>query len=122
MSIYIVERNSSDMWRPCQDSITPSTVEETEKTIENKLKVWKLTHESTKTIAGSKLIIPIQRQRKLLEGKVEECHELKTQVQELKLEQGNDKEDIKMWNIETEQRLAEYENVVTEDWKNWSKV
>ena len=41
----------------------PLTVEETEKTIKNKLKVLKLTHESTETIAGSKLIKPIQRQR-----------------------------------------------------------
>ena len=69
-------------------------------------------HESTETIAGSKLIKPIQRQRKLLESKVEECHELKTEMQELKLEQGNDKEDIKAWSVEIEQRLAEYEKVV----------
>ena len=77
-----------------------STVEETEKTIENKLKVLKLTHESTETIAGSKLIKPIQRQRKLLESKVEECHELKTEVQELKLERGDGEEDIKAWSVE----------------------
>ena len=64
----------------------PLTVEETKKTIENKLKVLKLTHESTETIARSKLIKPIQRQSKLLESKVEECHELKTEMQELKLE------------------------------------
>jgi len=55
----------------------PTTVEETEKTIENKLKVLKLTHESTETIAGSKLIKPIQRQRKLLESEAEECLKLK---------------------------------------------
>ena len=90
----------------------PLTVEDTEKTIENKLKVLKIMHESTETIAGSKLSKPIQRQRKLLESKVEECHELKTEMQELKLEQGNDKEDIKAWSVEIEQRLAEYEKVV----------
>ena len=99
-------------WRPCQDTIMPSTVEETEKTIENKLKVLKLTHESTETIAGSKLIKPIQRQHELLENKVEECHELKTEVQELKLERGDDEEDIKAWSVEIEKRLTEYEKVV----------
>ena len=41
---------------------------------QNKLKVLKLTHESTETITGSKLIKPIQRQRKLLESKLKECH------------------------------------------------
>ena len=90
----------------------PSTVEETKKTIENKLKVLKLMHQSTETIAESKLIKPIQRQRILLKGKVKECHELKTEVQELKLERGNDEEDIKVWSVEIEQRLAEYEKVV----------
>jgi len=34
----------------------PTTVEEIEKTIENKLKVLKSMHESTETIAGSKPI------------------------------------------------------------------
>ena len=63
-------------------------------------------------IAGSKLIKPIQRQRKLLESKVEECHELKTEVQELKLERGDDEEDIKAWSVEIEKRLTEYEKVV----------
>ena len=89
-----------------------STMEETKKTIENKLKVLKLMHGSTETIAGSKLIKPIQRQRKLLESKVEECHELKTEVQELKLERGDDEEDIKSWSVEIEKRLMEYEKVV----------
>ena len=72
----------------------PSTVEETKKKIENKLKVLKLMHQSTGTIAESKLIKPIQRQRILLKGKVKECHELKTEVQELKLEGGDGEEDI----------------------------
>ena len=90
----------------------PSTVDETEKTIENKLKVLKLAQESTETIAGSKLIKPIKRQRKLLESKVEECHEFKTEVQELKLERGDDDEDIKSWSVKIEQRLTEYEKVV----------
>ena len=44
---------------------------------------------------------------------MEECHELKTEVQELKLERGDDEEeDIKAWSVEIEQRLAEYEKVV----------
>ena len=38
------------------------------------------------------MIKPIQRQRKLLESKVEECHELKMEMQELKLERGDDEE------------------------------
>ena len=99
-------------WRTCQDLIKPSTVEETGETIENKLKVLKLTHESTETIVRSKWIKSIQRQRKLLESKVEECHELKTEVQEMKLERGDDEKDIKVWRVEIENRSTEYEKVV----------
>ena len=91
----IVRKSVSDKVATLPGLVMPTTVEGREKTIENKLKVLKLTHENTEAIAGSKLIKPIQRQRKLLESKVEECHELKTEVQELKLERGDDEEDIK---------------------------
>ena len=82
--------------------------------IKNKLimKVSKLTNESTETIVRSKWIKPIQRQRELLENKVEECHELKTEVQKWKLERGDDERDIKTWSVEIETRLTEYEKVV----------
>ena len=46
-------------WRPCQDKImtTPAaTVENQEKTIQNKLKVLQLTNENTNKIAGSNLL------------------------------------------------------------------
>lgn len=64
----------------------PTTVEDEEKMIMNKLKVLKLMHEGSEKIAGVKSLKPIQRHHKLLESKVEECHEIKARVQELKLE------------------------------------
>ena len=39
----------------------------------------------TQDIAGSNLLKPIQRHRKLMESKVEECHEVQAIVQELKI-------------------------------------
>ena len=63
-----------------------TTMEEEEKTIGNKLKVLKLTHKGSEKITGTKSLKPIQRHRKLLESKGEECHEIKARVQELKLE------------------------------------
>ena len=73
-------------WRPCQDTVmtTPAvTVENQEKAIQNKLKVLQLTNENTHKIAGSNLLKPMQRHRKLMESKVEECHEVQAIVQEL---------------------------------------
>ena len=43
---------------------------------------------------------------------MEECHELKTEVQEWELERGDDERDIKTWSVEIETRLTEYEKVV----------
>ena len=57
---------------------TPAaTVENQEKQSKKRLKVLQLMNENTNKIAGSNLLKPIQRHRKLMESKVEECHEIK---------------------------------------------
>ena len=104
-------------WRPCQDTVmtTPAvTVENQEKAIQNKLKVLQLTNENTHKIAGSNLLKPIQRHHKLMERKVEECHEVKTIVQELKIGRGDEEDDIKVWSSGIEAELGKYEKVVGE--------
>ena len=66
-------------WQPCQNEImttTAVTIKNQEKTTQNKLKVLQLTNENTNKIAGSNLLKSIQRHRKLMESKVEECHEI----------------------------------------------
>ena len=104
-------------WRPCQDTIMATkatTIEVEEKTIENKLKVLRLTNESTDKIAGSKLLKPIQRHRKLLESKIEQCHEIKVNIQELMVGRGDGEDDIKVWSSGIEAMLEQYEHVVEE--------
>ena len=61
-------------WRPCQDKIMPTTeatVENQEKTIQNKLQVLQPTKENTNKIAGSNFLQPIQRHRQIMDSKVE---------------------------------------------------
>ena len=61
-------------WRPCQDKImttTEATVENQEKTIQNKLQVLQQTKENTNKIAGSNFLQPIQRHRQIMDSKVE---------------------------------------------------
>ena len=61
-------------WRPCQDKImttTEATVENQEKTIQNKLQVLQPTKENTNKIAGSNFLQPIERHRKVMDSKVE---------------------------------------------------
>ena len=61
-------------WRPCQDNImttTEATVENQEKTIQNKLQVLQPTKENTNKIAGSNFLQPIQRHRQIMDSKIE---------------------------------------------------
>ena len=61
-------------WRPCQDKImttTEATVENQEKTIQNKLQVLQPTKENTNKIAKSNFLQPIQRHRQIMDSKVE---------------------------------------------------
>ena len=61
-------------WRPCQDKImttTEATVENQEKTIQNKLQVLQPTKENTNKIAGGNFLQPIQRHRQIMDSKVE---------------------------------------------------
>jgi len=74
---------------------TVETVENQEKTIQNKLKVLQLINENSDKIAGSNLLKLIQRHCKLMESKVEECHEVKVIVQELKIGRGDEEDVIK---------------------------
>ena len=93
VSVSLLSRETvPTKWRPCQDTVmtTPAvTVENQEKAIQNKLKVLQLTNENTHKIAGSNLLKPIQRHRKLMESKVEECHEVKAIVPEVKIGRGD---------------------------------
>ena len=43
---------------------------------------------------------------------MEECHEIKARVQELKLEQGDEEDDIQAWSTGIENSLEEYERAV----------
>ena len=74
-------------------------------------------HRDSRRISGDKTDL---RQRKLLESKVEDCHELKTELPELKLERGDDEEDMKARSVEIKKRLTEYEKLGggLEDWRN----
>ena len=74
-------------------------------------------HRESRRISGDKTDL---RQRNLLESKVGDCHELKTELPELKLERGDDEEDMKARSVEIEKRLTEYEKLGggLEDWRN----
>ena len=80
---------------------TSAAVENTEKTITNK-------------IAGGNLLKLIHRHRKVMKSKEEECHEIKAIENELKIGRGGEKDVIKDWSLGIQAELAKYEKVVEE--------
>ena len=93
---------------------TANTVENQEKTIQNKTKVPQLTNENTNKIPGSNLFKPMQRHRKFIESKVEECNETKAIVQGLKIGRGDEKDVIKDWSSRIQAEFGKNDNVVEE--------
>ena len=70
-----------------------------EQKIEIKLKLLKLSNEQTQKIVEERNLKTIERYRKLLEGKINECHELKAEVQEKKLENGDGVKGVRSWSV-----------------------
>ena len=86
-------------WRTCLDKImttTANTVENQEKTTQNKIKVPQLTNENTNKIAGSNLLKPMQRHCKFIESKVEECNKQKRLYKDSKLVEVTKKMSLKI--------------------------
>ena len=73
-------------------------------------------------IAGKKLLKPIQRLRKLLESKVEECYETKAIVQELKIGRGVKEDSIKDCSSGIEAELDKYKRKILEGMLGLPKV
>jgi len=93
---------------------TEATVENQEKTIQNKLKVLQLTNKNRNKIARSNLLKPMQRHREFMESRVEECHKTKAIVQVLKIGRGYEKDDIKDWSSGISLGFGKYEKTVEE--------
>ena len=71
-----------------------ATVKNQEKPIQNKLKVLQLMNVNTSKVAGSNLLKPIQRHRKFMDSKVEECQEITAIAQVRKIGRGDDEDVI----------------------------
>ncbi|XP_028415015.1 uncharacterized protein LOC114538094 [Dendronephthya gigantea] len=81
------------------------SIESLSKNIETKLKLISFTQEQAEKSVGTNNVLAIRRQIKTLTTKVSEIHEIKVKIQELKLENGDNIEDIQTWNTDLENKL-----------------
>jgi CBS-domain-containing membrane protein len=71
--------------------------EDLEKILKTKADLLRLTNEDTKDIIAEAKTRELERQRKTLDSKLQEVHDLKLRIQEKKLEEGIKPEDVRTW-------------------------
>lgn len=76
------------------------------KSIETKLALLQFTDEETANIIEKAQLSSLERQRKIVEKKVDEVHNLKVEIQEAKLQRGEKTDDIKNWTGEIDAALS----------------
>jgi hypothetical protein len=86
------------------------------KAINTKLQLMQFTHEDTSKTLDKGNVNCIERQRKALESKVEEIHDLKLKIQESKFQLGEKAEQILDWSVEIEKRTAVFETAILSSW------
>ncbi|CAB4002739.1 Hypothetical predicted protein, partial [Paramuricea clavata] len=81
------------------------SIENLSKNIETKLRLIKFTQEQAEKSVETNNVLAMERQIKTLTMKVGEVHDIKVKIQELKIEKGENIEDIQTWNAALEDKL-----------------
>ena len=85
-----------------------------EKSIDAKLQLVKFTHGQTTNAIEKENLSSLERLTNTLKKKVEEIHDLKVTVQELKFEEGTEATDVLKWSTNLEHRVGEFEKAVVD--------
>ena len=88
------------------------TVDQLTKAIHAKLQTLKLTQGQAITAIGNKAVISMARIQNTLKKKVEEVHDLKTEIQELMFEAEKEEHKIMKQSTEIEERVSVFEATI----------
>ncbi len=89
-------------------------VKDLEKKIEGKLRLLNFNAEETTTITESKDLKAIERHANVMESIIDKIHELKVQVQEIKIEGSESATDVRVWSQDVETKVRKFEQAVNE--------
>jgi succinate dehydrogenase/fumarate reductase flavoprotein subunit len=85
-------------------------MDELVKRIEAKRKVVQSTREAMKRAIENQNTASIQRQKNIIKKTVGEIYELKVEVQEIRIQKGDDEEEIQTWTNDMELELEAWDN------------
>ena len=86
-------------------------LEQAVKKIDAKLRMLKFTTEEVPRIREKKELKALERFQKDLEKQLDGVHEQKVQIQALKIEQGDDLNDVREWTLEIEGQVDVFEKL-----------
>ena len=81
------------------------------KKIEAKLRMLKFTRDDVPRIRDKKELKPLERLQKALEEQIDSIHEQKVQIQALRIEKGDEPDDVRKWTVEMEEQVAEFKKI-----------
>ena len=114
-------RHSQHKWHLRNGIVWLWEMDELVKRIEAKRKVVQSTREAMKRAIENQNTASIQRQKNIIKKTVGEIYELKVEVQEIRIQKGDDEEEIQTWTndmkLELEAWDNELENVSKWEWK-----
>ena len=91
-----------------------SEIKKLEDKIEGKLKMLKFTTGATAQILEAKVLKAVERHGSALESIIDKTHQLKLQVQELRIETGHDPAEVRLWTEGLETQTKGFEEVLKE--------
>ena len=89
-----------------------ATYEDKIKAVGTKVAMLEFKDKETGSAITKGPLLQLERQRKILEKKLAEVHNLKLEIQEAKLECGEEAEEVKAWSKEIEAKLVKFEQSV----------
>ena len=91
-----------------------SNIETLTQKVQGKLRMLHFKNDETASILEENKQKQIERHAKILEKLIEEVHEIKVEVKQQRIENGDDPRDVRAWTRDLHKQLIEYENALTE--------
>ena len=85
-----------------------SELEQGLKRIDSKFRLLEFTRDDVPRIQEKKDLKTTERLQKTLEKQIDSVHEQMVEIQALRIEKGEEPDDVRKWSLEIEKQVAEY--------------
>ena len=135
MSFFVGENRSRQKWQPCQDRLKTfiilalisiceeqstahrqhvnnmSELEQALKKIDFKFRLLEFPRDDVPRIQEKKDLKATERLQKTLEKQIDSVHEQMVEIQALRIEKGEEPNDVRKWSLKIEKQVADYEEI-----------